>query len=352
MILLAGCPNLAILRLYDIFLPRQQLDDESRSRTSSALAVVELAALQNLELSNVPARLGQGLLEHLRLPAECRVSVRCHISDSSPSVSFLSTALLHHGIFHRGENTDQATISIADHPRGFRLIVALQRWRMSLRLNGAEAVKDALEWFGISTEDGNTSPHSGNSQMPLVASRNASVMLRLGRYAPNVDLDLLATISGFRCITGTEIDGLCASAQAAFFKYISEPGDSSRPTTSVMDPVPKDAEAKTRTTMAWPFPGLREMVLKNLDADVVNGLVNAIQSRSGDNGSSGGGPEIPARLKRIAVVGGGSKEPERKKGMYLLEGNSNEAERLIMDILDILKDGTEPSSPEKCIFTA
>ncbi|KAG8913987.1 hypothetical protein FRC00_001128 [Tulasnella sp. 408] len=336
MILLGACPNLTVLRLCDITLPLQQTDDDSQNRPSSALAIVELALLQKLELFNIAACLARGLLEHLRLPAECSVSVRCNIHDSSPSASFLSPALSHHGIFHCGGNTDQATIIITEHPLGFRLVVVLPLWCISLRLNGAEAVRDALEWFGISTEDGNASSQSGNSQ---------PVTLRLGRYARNVDLDLLETISGFQCITDIEIDGLCPSAQVAFFRYLSGPGDPGRPTTSAVDRAPKDAEAEPQATVVWPFPSLCEMFLEGLNADAVNALVNAIQSRSGDGGAPTGWPGIPARLKRIVVVDGEGKELECK-GMFLFEENSDEAERFTMDILDILNLGaTEPSTP-------
>lgn len=323
--ILAACPHLRVFRLRDALI-RDAWDD-----MVDVAAAVELTNLQELELDNVPVVLACELIKRLRMPWECNVTVRCKFNGSSPSTSFLTPALSHHWSSQCPKQIDRVEIV----PSGywFRLKVLFQRSQISLLLDGAEAIRDALEWFGIGTENGNASFHSSTFQAGAATNSNTPVTLKLSGYTSKSNSDPLATIPDFHCITGIEMNDLSTGELTSCFRYLCGPGDPDQRTLARDDCFFKQPEAKKQTTEVWPFPGLQELVVKGMNEDPVEmrDLINMMRSRWGDRATAG----ASGCLKRIAFLD----QPSRTAGECCLCESCDDCS--VLDALKVFNDGTQ-----------
>ncbi|KAG9043775.1 hypothetical protein FS837_009133 [Tulasnella sp. UAMH 9824] len=374
--ILSGCPNLTVLRVqsigiyssipYDIepipadpfviveYPGLESLDLPALQNLGfptlenlelPALQNLELPALQNLELLSIHARLARCFLVQLRFPDECAVTVRCSIKGPSPSTSFLSPALSrHHPDFQRAEKTDRATIAVTELGGRFRLIAVRQRWCVDIDLTGADGVRDALEWFGISTENG-SNPWSHSETLQAGPSNHTTLMLdkhasRLipkpgGGYTSSLDFDLLNAISAHQfMILEIKTMGLSASEHVSLFQYISGYRDPNNPTTRCLLRF-ESHYIDTPDTRLWPFANLERLVLQGMNAHAMRALLEAIKTRSVDDGVTQG---MLLRLKQIEFV---DADAPTREGEHHALGDLHEEERLVLDILDILDEDAE-----------
>lgn len=341
--ILSACPNLTALRVGNMGIGCPMPNDNEPNHTGP-LVVVELPALQNLELLFIHSRVARCLLTQLRFPDECAATVRCGIKDSSPSASFLSPALSRHRTFQQEEKTDRATVALTEVVGIFRVIAVRQRWCVDIALAGVDGVRDALEWFGISTE--NDSNPWWHSESPQAGPSNYTTLLldeRASKHTPkpgggytsSLDFDLLSAISIYQyLILEIKTRGLTASEHVSLFRYISGHRDPNKPTTRYLLAYDQhDIDAPY--FRIWRFSNLRKLVLEGMNADTMRALLDAIKTRSVDDAVA---PGMLLRLKRIEFVDADA--PTREGENHAL-GDVHEEERLVLDILDILDEDAE-----------
>lgn len=327
--ILATCPNLTVLRLRNIT-GEQQVEGGDKNGHANVPAVVELTALQELELNQVSADYVRGFLNRPIILDECIVSVQHRDTGSKPSTSFLTPALSHHR-----ESFQHAKVAIIVFPHTISLVAVRQRWRLELILYGRDNTRDALEWFNISNDNRNSaSSGSETLQAGPTASDSTPVVLKLDKLnqSSTFSFEQLAPVFGLQCISRIEIDGLSAREQSSFFWYLSGPEGLEQPSRVKDYDASDNPGPKRQTTGVWPFPRVSELVLKRKGAQAMRALLDAIKRRSGD-GVTAGVPGMPARLERIEFVEGD--EPTERGNDYL------DAERLVLEILDALDDDAE-----------
>ncbi|KAG8913988.1 hypothetical protein FRC00_001129 [Tulasnella sp. 408] len=298
---------------------RDSEESGGEDEDTGALDVVELAALQELELETVPVGLARDLLRQLTLPERCTISLRCTIDDN-PASFFLTPALSRYKKdFQRVGEIDEMRIHAS--PFHIRLIVVGWRWRIDVNLWKMHRVRGALAWFGVGTEGLCAAPHLTNPSARSLIPQTPPISLELWnfRIAKSV-IPRLAVIADLPCITSIKINGPYSLDQTLIFRYLS----------GIDDP---DQQATD-----WPFPGLCELVLKGLDADETNALIHAIKHRSGD-GPQVKGLEVPARLKRIEFIQDGG-EPSQGGRPDIVNAPHN-AVWSLLGILEVLDDDAE-----------
>ncbi|KAG8898344.1 hypothetical protein FRC00_002941 [Tulasnella sp. 408] len=316
--ILATCPKLVMFHLSEVAF-RDSDERGGGDEDTGALDVVELAALQELELETVPVGLARDLLRQLMLPERCTISLRCTIDDN-PASSFLTPALSRYKKdFQRVGEVDEMRIHAS--PFHIRLIVVGWRWRIDVNLWTMHRVRGALAWFGVGTEGLCAAPHPVTPPARSLIPQTPPMALELWnfRIAKSI-IPRLAVIADLPCITSLKINSPYSLTQTLIFRYLS----------GIYDP--------DQQVPAWPFPGLCAMVLKGLDADETNALIHAIKCRSGD-GPLVKGLEIPARLKRIEFIQDGV-EPSQGGRPDLVNAPHN-AVWSLQGILEVLEDDAE-----------
>ncbi|KAG8901548.1 hypothetical protein FRC00_006379 [Tulasnella sp. 408] len=347
--ILSTCPNLTVLRLcYFSSSGTDQPDDLD----GKAPAVVELSALQELELNVIQYPYLREILKRLRIPEECIVSlipIRLGDDSSPPKYSLTPTFWQHR---ERFQNTE-VTLTLA--PWSFLLLAVCQRWRIVLDWEGSlDAIRDVLQWFDISMKESRIpSSRSDTSQVASTIFNSGAITLKLqkGNYIFDVESRDLAPVSDCQRISRIEFYGFDAWELASLLLYLSGREDPDQPSKVVNNDHSSGSEqpgSKMQTTRVWPFPRVSELVLEGVDADAMRALLGAIKSRSGD-GSTAGTPGMPARLKRVEldddeVLGWGL---EDNQGV-----DAHEAEQLLLEILDALDDDAELIWKGKRIFKA
>ncbi|KAG8913986.1 hypothetical protein FRC00_001127, partial [Tulasnella sp. 408] len=317
--------------------PQDQPDDLD----GKTPAVVELSALQELELNVIQYPHLREILKRLRIPEECIVSLtplRSSI-DSSPPKYLLTPTFWQHR--ERFQNTE-VTLTLA--PLSFILLAICQRWRIVLNWGSTlDAIRDVLQWFDISMKESTIlSSRSDTLQAASTISNSGAITLKLekGDYIFNVESRDLAPLSDCQRISRIEFHGFDASELASLLQYLSGREDPDQPPKVVDNAHSGGSEqpgSKRQTTRVWPFPRVSELVLEGMDADAMRALLGAIKSRSGD-GATAGAPGMPARLKRVEL------DDDEELGWGLEENqgvDAHEAERLLLEILDALDDDAE-----------
>lgn len=204
----------------------------------------------------------------------------------------------------------------------------------------AETIRDALQWFGINTEDGRIPAScSDTSQAGSTNSNIGAITLKLWRESEQLTVNsrYLAPVSDFQCISRTEFNRLSAWGLASLFQYLSGLEDPDRPSKVVDNYDSGGSEHPGSKTGVWPFPRVSELVLEGMGADAMRALLGAIRSRS-VVGATAGTSGMPARFKRIEFVD--DEDPSwRERNDQRVD--AREEERLLLEILDALDDDAE-----------
>ncbi|KAG8915380.1 hypothetical protein FRC01_003681 [Tulasnella sp. 417] len=126
--ILKDCPKLAILDLY-LF----TLNDEVISRADYA-SIVNLTALQRLELNNTSVGFAGNLLQGLRLPEDCDIALKLRVERVRVSTSFWNRPLSHYqDRFQSAGQINPMKITASAEKRGGALIgVRGYRWNVEL----------------------------------------------------------------------------------------------------------------------------------------------------------------------------------------------------------------------------
>lgn len=290
---LVACPNLTVLQLcgVDIWVG-DRVDDHAMAPT-----VVELAILQELKLEGITQDLFQDLFGRLRFPEECTISFRCMIQGASPSTSFLAPTLSrYYRSFDCAWDIEKATVALDEDT--LRLdVTCRQRWRIGLILDEAHALRDSLNWFGISTEEINATSRWGTSVTCFTKPGRTPVSLNVGDISKERNLNTLISISELECITRIEALG-SSEQQMILLRYLGGHGQPYQPptdpqNTSLLGPV-----YQSHNMQVHPFPGLRELVLKEVEFQLLIDVEFMIRCRlrSSTTVEASGNP---VRLKRL-----------------------------------------------------
>ncbi|KAG8893107.1 hypothetical protein FRC01_013773, partial [Tulasnella sp. 417] len=282
---LAGCPNLTVLRLGDLF-PR---DNEGMGSGDAAVPAVELAALQELELHDVSAPKARALLAHLRLPEDCAISLGLRVPlDLAPAAVFWTPALsLYHKRFQRTGQIHHVTAFVTlDGLLSPSVRIEGWRWVVNLSLHFESQIIDALEWSGINPQDNGVMPQIEPSPIDSVAPNNMPIITLevVNTNITNSKLDHLDPIRRLQCIT--RIDGkslLSLEAQYCVLSYLCEPPivvrTMYRDVGSELNAQGDPAQNPSVFARTWAFPCLRELVLPLPEARALNALLDYAQSR-------------------------------------------------------------------------
>ncbi|KAG8913789.1 hypothetical protein FRC01_004379, partial [Tulasnella sp. 417] len=329
--ILASCPNLTLLRLFKV-VPRLTWPGHGVETSPSAANTVELTALRELKLNRNSVQLVQDLLSQLRLPEECAISVKCVIPGTSPSTSFLTPVLARYNSdFQRTNEIHQIKIIYTGHR--FRFIVIYQRWYVQLNMNEIAAIQDAIRWFGIGSESGNTSAKLDAGPAEPAASSQIPISLKFTDNAVT-DVSCLHSpgIFNLECITRLKTTRLPTEQQILLLSYLSRPEHPDDAATKNGDQFPVPG-AYQHTPDPWVLPGLCDLVVKGRREDVVEAVIEVAKGRLGGSATGRG----PACLKRIEFVDEheetiGNGESDSK--LRLVETRWN----LLPKLLDILGD--------------
>ncbi|KAG8920703.1 hypothetical protein FRC01_000634, partial [Tulasnella sp. 417] len=325
--ILAACPNLTDLRLCKV-VPRLTLSDHGVENSPSTPSTVELTALRKLKLSRNSVQLVQDLLLQLRLPEECAISVTCAIPGTSPSTSFLTPVLARfNSDFQRASGIHQTKVIYTGHR--FRFIVIYQRWYVQLNMTEIAAIQDAIRWFGIGSENGDTSakPETGPAlnQIPISLKFTDKAVTDMSSLHPT-------GIFNLECITRLKTTRVPNDQQTLLLQYLSRPEHPDGAATKNGDQFAVPG-AYQHTPDPWVFPGLCDLVVKAMREDVVEAAIEVAKGRSGGSATGRG----PARLKRIEFVDEHDKaigNGETCSMVRLAEAQRN----LLPKLLDILGD--------------
>ncbi|KAG8920200.1 hypothetical protein FRC01_000878 [Tulasnella sp. 417] len=288
--ILKDCPNLSTLHL-----GRFRANDELVSRADDA-SMVELTALQRLDLRHTPVGFARNLLQGLRLPEDCTMALELRLDDATVPMSFWDNPLsLYHERSQSASQIDQITITASAGGRGgAQIVVGGCRRSVNLWLDSLRHVKDALEWLGIDTESNNGASQFEPSFMDLVAPKNRPIgtLDFFNHYDQCLDLKNLAPILSLQCITRIKTTSIqCRPPLKALISYISKP----EPVTTGSPLGPEHDGAKNHRTKAWSLPNLRELAMEvPMYDEEWKRAIEVVKGRSGQRIL-----EEPARLKRI-----------------------------------------------------
>ncbi|KAG8901580.1 hypothetical protein FRC01_009807, partial [Tulasnella sp. 417] len=293
-----GCPNLAILHV----------SDTNISWDGPVVGpIVELASLQELKLEWLPQEVVQNFLGRLRFPDECTITIGCRVYDPSPSTSFLTPTLSHYYTkFDCADQIEELRV-VLDEGLLYLEVVGERRWDINLELCGLPELEDSLEWFGINTENGNSISHSGDSKSHLGDSptcfmkpKTQSVFLKLKQFPKEFEQDHLTSISNLECITNIEAPDR-PEDQKRFLWYLSGHDYPVQPTTDPQNiNLPEDSTG-SQTTGIYPFPSLRQLVVKGMQIDVLRDVLSMVRSRWGSSATTGSAGKL-AHVTRIEFV--------------------------------------------------
>ncbi|KAG8908701.1 hypothetical protein FRC01_007282 [Tulasnella sp. 417] len=330
--ILAACPNLVVLRLYQVF---SALGNSGLNSNADAAPTVQLAALQKLSLRDIPESLARDLLAQLRLPDDCIISVRSTISNANPTTSFLNTAFSHHReALQRAGEIRQIKIDVTR--SGFSLLAAGGRWHIRLVLGLTPSVRDVLEWFGLNIESGSKvelHPKPLPDQLvSLEFSESAEVLS---------GFDYLASVFDLGCITKIKTTHLCSIRQAALFSYLSRNGAPAEPMpTTATQELTGDPGAGTHKANPSPFPCLRDLVVNGRKNDALKDVIDFVRSRA-DDGTVSGVPGTSARLKRIEFVDASLETIQSSLVPSLVPHPEEASWDLLAELLDVMDNDGE-----------
>ncbi|KAG9043777.1 hypothetical protein FS837_009135 [Tulasnella sp. UAMH 9824] len=332
--ILTTCPNLAILRLH--YVDSRPEDDEVDDHINTT-PIVELPSLQRLTLEDVSDQLARDLLAGLRVPEDCFILLRCTIPNSDPTTSFLNPALLRYRrTFQLPGETPRITILVVR--TGFRLIVTGGRWCINLNLGRTRAIREAIGWFGIAT-DNNAESHLGHLPTDCAAFNDIPVTLKIAfSTRTNIEFDYLDPVIDLPCITKIEMTRLWPRTQTKLLYYLS---DSILQVTPPANSALWGADgAQPRMVHIRPFPGLRGLVLKGLEEDALRAAIEFIKSRV---------PGGRAPLEQIEFLG--RYDEAVRQGAHPLAVDPKETRwSLYLELFDVLTDDTKVFWGGKRIF--
>ncbi|KAG8975409.1 hypothetical protein FRC05_005739 [Tulasnella sp. 425] len=157
---LVASPNLTVLDL-------SELCTLERNNGTPDSALVELASLREMTFSMAPSNVMRDVMARLKFPSDCKVSLECEISDRDTRASFLDPALSqYHETFQQLEEIIQARIVVPF--IGVCVVLRYLHWEITLKLRNRDAVRDTLEWFGISTNERAVASHLENSPVDSI----------------------------------------------------------------------------------------------------------------------------------------------------------------------------------------
>ncbi|KAG8913790.1 hypothetical protein FRC01_004380, partial [Tulasnella sp. 417] len=329
----SACPNLTVLRLRKVHL-RPASGDDNVEDSRGVSTIVELAALQELILDNCSSQLIKDLLQQLRLPENCNISLKRVIYGSSPSTSFLDPVLARcRGGLQRGEKVEEMIVVFAS--VGFYLAVFSQRWAIYLEIQEVCAFRDALQWFGVRVKNTDSLSDGKDETAGIVTANDPPVFLKFSSCTdiPPIEIDSpsFTGIADLECINKIKATRLLPEELLSLLSYLSQPEYPNYPT-RIAD-CSSDPGAHEDTTRLWPFPGLSKLMVKGMREDVLKAVIEVVKSRW-SGAVTGGEQKGPARLKRIEFVDGcdeviRSEEP-------LLASETTEAQRDLL--LELLRD--------------
>lgn len=271
---LVACPNLTTLHLccVDVWM------NDRKDSHATAPAVVELAILQDLKLEWIKQEVAQDLLRRLRFPEDCTVSLICQIHGASPSTSFLTPAFSrYYRSFDCVQEVETTRVVLGDYGEVRLEVVCWQRWRIGLVLWGAQALRDSLKWFGISTEDSDGTSDLGSPPACFAKPSHAPVSLNVTDISGRRNSNILTVISGLECITRIEAPG-STEQQMSLLHYLSGSHDPTQPTTNMQITNLLETEVQSHNMGVHPFPGLCELVVNVMEIDVLSDVVSMVRS--------------------------------------------------------------------------
>ncbi|KAG8915381.1 hypothetical protein FRC01_003682, partial [Tulasnella sp. 417] len=292
--ILNHCPNLTVLNLH-----RFQAKNEAVSRADYS-PIVDLTALQRLELRGASFDFAGSLLRGLRLPEDCAMSLELRLDDVTVPTSFWDhPPLLCQEKSRSASQIDHITITAsAAGSSGTQIVVGGRRRSVNLWLRSPRHVRDALEWLGLNTESNNGAPHFEPSFMSLVASDNRPIATLdfFNHYGYHIDLENLAPILSLQHIARIKTTSIrCGRPRKALLSYLSKPQPPIQ--NSVTAGSPPGAQNHRRKT--WSLPNLRELVMEVPVYDEEwKMVIEVVKGRSGKHILCNG-PGEPAGLKRI-----------------------------------------------------
>ncbi|KAG8920199.1 hypothetical protein FRC01_000877 [Tulasnella sp. 417] len=298
--ILKDCPNLAILRL---------LFSKAVSSRADSAPVVELAALQELELCNTSVFFAGSLLQRLRIPDDCAITLKLRARAATGSrFVWNHPLLLYHERFRRASQIDPMTITAdAKSIRGAQISIVGCRCNVELNLNSLDRIKDALEWLGINTESNDGASHFGPPPVDLIAPNSrqiATLELWPEDTYDNIDFRNLAPIFSLQCITKIKATSFHHSRPLMdLISYLSKPQSRIHPSVTTRSALSSDnGGAENDPSKAWSVPNLRELVMEVPKYDEVwKAVIDLVEGRSGEHIPS----EVlgnPAHLKRIEFM--------------------------------------------------
>ncbi|KAG8949067.1 hypothetical protein FRC00_008307 [Tulasnella sp. 408] len=288
---LAASPNLTVVRF-------TYLNIHSMDGTSDRGIPIELASLRELRFDRVASSFIRQVLEWVRFPRECAVSLRCWVIGPDPRTSFLTHALSsYHEIFERDDAAGQVTISVPS--VGIRVLIQGCYWNINVSLNDTITIRDTLEWLAVSTRSNGLTPTLCDPQVQPVKLSHIQASLEFGRNSLTHRLNYLTPISDLTCITRIKMTGLSLEAHIIILSYLTRPqitGTSRPMRMSIFEPIETDTTQNGAMT-ALPFPGLCELIITSQEDDVVNAAIKLATSRSSSGTTAV--PEPIARLNRV-----------------------------------------------------
>ncbi|KAG8920701.1 hypothetical protein FRC01_000632 [Tulasnella sp. 417] len=297
--IISACPSLTLLRLRKIQ-PRPASEDDN---VDDSRSIVELAALQELILESCSSRLITDLLQQLRLPEGCNVSLqRVTISGPSASTSFLDPVLAScRGGFQRGEKVDEMTVIFGS--VGFHLAVFSQRWAINLEIQQVCAFRDALQWFGARVKNTDSLSGGKDGTAGIATTNDPPVFLKFSSCIdiPPIEIDSpsFTGIADLECINKIKAVRLPPEELLSLLSYLSQSEHPDYPTRIAN--CSSDPGAHEDTTRLWPFPGLSKLMVKGMREDVLKAVIEVVKSRW-SGAVTGGELKGRARLKRIEFV--------------------------------------------------
>ncbi|KAG8917812.1 hypothetical protein FRC01_002199, partial [Tulasnella sp. 417] len=323
--LLAGSPNLVSLRLLS-----------TRERNVTTAPIAELPALRKLVLDDVSEVLIRRLLEHLRLPDDCTITITCRVSGSNPTASFLTPALSRYQeTFRSAAKTEGIAIGVFNF--ALRVIAESKRCRICLNLDHAHAIRDALKWFGVGAEGDSAGSHLEALPVDLAVRDNTRVTLKFASTCTDSGFHHLRSILNLECITKIKTKLVKPGVQTKLLSYLSEFHRPIQQMTTTVNPETAGAQvAGPYEVDVLPFPGLRELVVNGAGDNVLKDVTDFVKSRS-DHETA---PGTPGRLKRVEFV-------ETSGEGFHIEQNGSPPQLeetcgvLLVDLLGVMDDGAE-----------
>ncbi|KAG8974550.1 hypothetical protein FRC05_007182 [Tulasnella sp. 425] len=346
---LAASPNLTIFRLSGSCVP-----ETNEGALDSTL--VELTSLRKLTFIEVENDVIRDVMARLKLPSDCKVSLKCELDDRDSKASFLDPAFSRHReTFQRVGEFIRVRISLQSSE--INVILQFLRWDIILRLPDPPAVLDVLEWFGISTNE--TAAASQWENLPISWIRpfsNIPISLELCDYSP-FDLNHMNPLLNLGCITRIKLTSMTSYDYDEVLSYLAEPLVPPSPamtlTTTSQEPAGNSGSGAAMQhlteTLSWPFPGLCELALQRSDEDVLRAVMEFVKGRSssrvglGHNRAVAGGSraaQVPARLKRVELDEQGDTSPKCECRICLRSG-LEAWQRALLDLLETLDEDAQ-----------